>query len=235
MSHGITSKHLWPTSVLKIGIFRIISDIFRHSRRFQGYFRMSKLWSADCPKRTGKMAETRSEINDRRLYWNSNMSRLSEQQILSRARASSLENVRNLNFWWVILRPRYFNNSINCNCASNIFCNFTNTQFFIVMILNTFCVLSLNRGSDLNDVREILMDIHLSQFNYNKKTWSFSFTYLCMIICCLQISVLRQMPNVEVLSLRYSYNTIQLEFESVDIRGLELSENHFFFNAFVFV
>lgn len=115
VSHGITSKHLWPTSVLKIGTFRIISDIFRHSRRFQGYFRMAKLWSADSPKRTGKMAETRSEINDRRLYWNSNMSRLSEQQILSRARASSLEHVKNLNFWWVILRPRYFHNSINCN------------------------------------------------------------------------------------------------------------------------
>ena len=31
------------------------------------------------------------------------------------------------------------------------------------MILNTFYVLSLNRGSDLNDVREILMDVHLSQ------------------------------------------------------------------------
>ena len=37
------------------------------------------------------------------------------------------------------------------------------TLNFIVMVLNTFYVLSLNRGSDLNDVREILMDIHLSQ------------------------------------------------------------------------
>lgn len=50
-----------------------------------------------------------------------------------------------------------------------------------------------------------------------------------MMMCCLQISVLRQMPNVEVLSLRYSYNLIQLEFESVDFRGLEFSENQFLF------
>lgn len=41
------------------------------------------------------------------------------------------------------------------------------TLNFIVMVLNTFYVLSLNRGSDLNDVREILMDIHLSQISYS--------------------------------------------------------------------
>lgn len=78
------------------------------------------------------------------------------------------------------------------------------------------------------------MDIHLSQFNYNKKTWSLSFIYLCMILCCLQISVLRQMPNVEVLSLRYSCNIIQLEFESVYLSWSWIDWKSFLFESIGF-
>lgn len=101
------------------------------------------------------------------------------------------------------------------------------------MILNTFYVLSLNRGSDLNDVREKFWWIFICP-NYNKKAWSLSFIYLCMILCCLQISVLRQMPNVEVLSLRYSYNIIQLEFESVDLSWSWIDWKSFLFESIGF-
>lgn len=34
VSHGITSKHLWPTSVLKIGTFRIHPSLTKISRLF---------------------------------------------------------------------------------------------------------------------------------------------------------------------------------------------------------
>ena len=53
-------------------------------------------------------------------------------------------------------------------------------------------------------------------------------------MCCLQISVLRQMPNVEVLSLRYLYNIIQLEFESVDLSWSWIDWKSFLFESIGF-
>ena len=84
-------KHSGKFGILRA--FRKASEEFRKERtRGQRISPTSKKW---------RKYESKQEERTLIFSWKYNMSTLSEQQILSRARASSLENVKNLNFWWV--------------------------------------------------------------------------------------------------------------------------------------
>ena len=147
------------------------------------------------------------------------MSRLTEQQILSRARASSLENVKNLNFWWA--SDTFFNSIVERDrrkmtlyfcCHSFTYIYFLSLQgkWFERCKYSTIVCLVLN--SEHNSVMSVIKTQWLFLYNYIKFLYistrirfllvSILFTHN-FIVFLLQISVLRQMPNVEVLSLRF--------------------------------